>query len=149
VISPYVFLSSPVDRRHMGLINLTVGYGESVIQKHGDHLIKANKDALIATTEALAQFWFVDVFPFCKCCLCYQKQCNLRQILVEYVPSWFPGAQFQRIANANRKRADDIRYLGYRAAQEAYVSHSKSFSILSSSCKRFDLCRRMVTETKV
>jgi len=36
------------------------------MQKHGEHLTKVNREALIATTSALAQFWFVDVFPFCK-----------------------------------------------------------------------------------
>jgi hypothetical protein len=50
----------------MAHINLTVGYGENVIEKHGKHLTKANRDVLIAATEALAQFWFVDVFPFCE-----------------------------------------------------------------------------------
>jgi len=47
-------------------INLTVAYGENVIQRHGEHLIKANKEVLKAITEALAQFWFVDVFPVCE-----------------------------------------------------------------------------------
>ena len=51
----------------MGHINLTVGYGEKVIQKHGEHLIEVNRDVMIATTSALAQFWLVDVFPFCMC----------------------------------------------------------------------------------
>lgn len=50
----------------MAHINLTVAYGENVIQQHGKHLTKANEEVLIATTSALAQFWFVDVLPFCE-----------------------------------------------------------------------------------
>jgi hypothetical protein len=71
VMQPYVIhrissCSYVSRRRHMAHITLTVGYGEKVIQKHGEHLTKANKHALITTTSALAQFWFVDVFPFCE-----------------------------------------------------------------------------------
>ncbi len=46
-------------------------------------------------------------------------------ISVEYIPAWFPGANFQRIAKANRKLITDIRYLGYDAAQTAHVSLNK------------------------
>ena len=107
----------------MAHINLTVGYGENVIQEHGKHLTKANRDALIASTSALAQFWFVDVFPFCGYNLCCHQTCCLKSIvLVEYLPAWFPGARFQRIAKKNQELARDIRYLGYHAAQDAYVS---------------------------
>ncbi len=53
-------------RRHTAHINLTVGYGENVIKQHGEHLTKANKDVLISITSALAQFWWVDVFPLCE-----------------------------------------------------------------------------------
>ena len=49
---------------------------------------------------------------------------------VEYVPAWFPGANFQRIAKINRELASDIRYLGYHAAQEAFVSHNDLYPIL-------------------
>lgn len=49
---------------------------------------------------------------------------------VQYVPSWFPGAHFQRIAKTNRELASDIRYLGYHAAQDAHVSYYIRFSIL-------------------
>ena len=57
----------------MAHITLTIGYGERVIQKHGKHLIKINRDAMIATTSALAQFWLVDVLPFCECSLCCRE----------------------------------------------------------------------------
>ena len=54
-------------------------------------------------------------------------------ILVEYIPAWFPGANFQRIAKANRLLADDMRYLGYDAALAAHVSLNKARSIPMSS----------------
>jgi len=49
-------------------------------------------------------------------------------IPVEYVPAWFPGANFQRIAKVNRELAFDMRYLGYHAAKDAYVSYHKLWS---------------------
>jgi hypothetical protein len=71
VMQPYVIhhissCSYASRRRHMAHINLTVGYGEKVVQKHGEHLTKVNRDALNTTDSALAQFWLVDVFPFCE-----------------------------------------------------------------------------------
>ena len=48
---------------------------------------------------------------------------------VEYIPAWFPGASFQRIAKVNRPLFADIRYLGYDAAHAAHVSLNKSRSI--------------------
>jgi len=60
----------------MSHINLTVGYGDNIIDKHGKRLTQANKDALIATTSALAQFWFVDVLPFCESSLRCHDLCS-------------------------------------------------------------------------
>ena len=50
-------------------------------------------------------------------------------ILVEYIPAWFPGANFQRIAKANRQLVGDMRYLGYDAAHAAHVSLNQARSI--------------------
>jgi len=58
---------------------------------------------------------------------------------VEYIPAWFPGANFQRIANKIRPLVADMRYLGYDAAHEAHVSHNNSCSILSYSVQLFKL----------
>ena len=48
---------------------------------------------------------------------------------VEYIPAWFPGASFQRIAKANRPLIADIRHLGYDAAHAAHVRLNKPRSI--------------------
>ena len=58
---------------------------------------------------------------------------------VEYIPAWFPGANFQRIARNNRRLVGDMRYLGYNAATEAHVSLNTSRSILSYSFQLFKL----------
>ena len=58
---------------------------------------------------------------------------------MEYIPEWFPGANFQRIASNNRRLAVDMRYLGYNAATEAHVSLNTSRSILSYSFRLFKL----------
>jgi len=50
---------------------------------------------------------------------------------VKYIPAWFPGASFQRIAKANRQLIGDIRYLGYDVAHAAHKNGHRDESLVS------------------
>ena len=65
---------------------------------------------------------------------CFSGAVQFKLIIsVEYIPAWFPGANFQRIAKANRQLVHDIRYLGYDVAHAAHVSFNNARSIPMSS----------------
>lgn len=90
--------------------------------------------------------------PFVSGVLFCHELCGFNLISsVEYIPAWFPGAGFQRIAKANCQLFADIRYLGYDAAHAAHVSLNKiTFYLCGLHSNRANyLCRRTATEMKV
>ncbi|KAH8116168.1 cytochrome P450 [Phellopilus nigrolimitatus] len=73
-------------RQSTGAIILMIAYGYST-QSENDPLVNIAEEAMVGFSKASEPGAFiVDRFPFLK-----------------YVPGWFPGADFQRIAKAMRK----------------------------------------------
>ncbi len=44
--------------------------------------------------------------------------------LVRYIPAWFPGAGFQKVAEEGRKLSNDLRSRPYEAAKAQIVGHT-------------------------
>jgi hypothetical protein len=52
--------------------------------------------------------FLVEVFPFCSCAL-LEERSRANASAVKYVPSWMPGAGFQRFAARIRKLQWNLR----------------------------------------
>ncbi|PVG01723.1 cytochrome P450 [Serendipita vermifera] len=78
-------------------------YGEKLWDDMGDILSERNLEAMDIANEHFFAFWLVDIIP-----------------LLRFVPSWFPGAHFQRIAQRSRYLVERIRYRAYKRVQELY-----------------------------
>ncbi|EIN12999.1 cytochrome P450 [Punctularia strigosozonata HHB-11173 SS5] len=77
-------------RRNAGAVILKVTYGYSV-DSDDDHFVRLADDRIRISEQASAPGWMVDSIPILK-----------------YVPSWFPGARFKRLAAKWREEVKDL-----------------------------------------
>ena len=83
---------------------MRIGYGIAV-QESDDPYISVAEEALNGITQAgIPGFFLVDFFPILK-----------------YVPSWFPGAGFQKKAARWRECINDMAEKPFRHVQEQLV----------------------------
>lgn len=94
-------------RKEAGAIILNISYGYNVEPEEADPLVDLADEALAQfSTAAQPGRWMVDILPFRGCSLSYCLVINVtsafgllpRLLIVKHVPSWFPGAGFQRVA---------------------------------------------------
>jgi hypothetical protein len=106
-------------------IVVNIAYGIDV-QESDDPYLSLAEEALNGLNQAaiLGTFW-VDLFP-----------------LLKYVPSWFPGAGFQKKAAHWREINATLAEKPFRYVEEQLVGRTFFFeSSWACSCKKF--CRRM------
>ncbi len=48
-------------------------------------------------------------------------------LAVKYIPAWFPGAEFQRIAQKGLQLSHDMRYIPYKNSRDKIVRASSAF----------------------
>ncbi|PVF92912.1 cytochrome P450 [Serendipita vermifera] len=99
------FQGDPLDpiTRLVGKIVVTLAYGPSVFDAHGQELIKLNRTALGEITHLANRFWLVDYIPPLK-----------------HIPAWMPGANFKRIAVEAYKRQTRIHCWPWEEVNERY-----------------------------
>ena len=82
------------------------------VRPYNDPYIKIAEDAVAAVAELLNPGAFlVDIIPILK-----------------YIPEWFPGARFQRIAAVMRKHASMVRNTPFAATEKLMVCDASFFS---------------------
>ncbi|PVF92921.1 cytochrome P450 [Serendipita vermifera] len=83
---------SPVVLKSVGAIVIVAGYGEKVYQEHGQELVDTSRQRSRMVTWVLTKVWLVDIFP-----------------ILQYIPSWFPGASFHRVAKEGKHVVTKVR----------------------------------------
>ncbi|PYH90001.1 cytochrome P450 oxidoreductase OrdA-like protein [Aspergillus ellipticus CBS 707.79] len=103
-------------RKEAGAIILKVGYGYT-IERHGqDPLVDLADRAMVEFSFALLPAtWLVDFIPKLK-----------------YVPTWFPGAEFAKIARRYKKNVTDFSSIPYEFVKQQMRSSSLAPSFLSN-----------------
>ena len=100
-----------------------MAYGDEIFKEHGQKLLEMNREAVDIVAFAGSKFWLVDLIPpRMHSAPCTPLQISL-QFSVQYIPSWFPGATFQRIAERSRALSDYIRYEPWRLVLDRVRSH--------------------------
>lgn len=103
---------------------MDVVYGIDVTDKH-DHFITIAERALQMFSDAASPGAFlVDIFP----ARTSQPLVVLQTVhdsfpTVRYVPKWFPGAEFQRIAALARKLTDEMVDEPVQEIEKSIVRH--------------------------
>lgn len=101
-------------------------YGDKIFKEHGQKLLEMNREAMDIVVFAGGRFWLVDLIPLRMHSTPFTTLRISLQSLVQYIPSWFPGATFQRIAERSRAVSDYIRYEPWRLVLDQVRSSSQS-----------------------
>ena len=95
------------------------------------HQVTSADDEFVALAEAVREHAektpgsnLVDVIPLCEFLLQNLLTTPLILCIVKYLPSWFPGAQFQRDAEIMRRLSMDMRLAPYEAVKKLMVTTS-------------------------
>jgi hypothetical protein len=117
----------PMPHRAVGTTILKISYGYEV---------QADKDPLIELAEkAMKQFadtltpgtYSVDVIPIRSfSILQYTAEFSHKTSAVKYLPSWFPGASFQKTARLYRQTLWDLVDIPFNMVLEQIVSVSEA-----------------------
>lgn len=112
--------------------NITA-YGYPNARSDDAHVQAADK-AQASAVNAMrpSHFWLVDIFPVLK-----------------YIPEWFPGATFKRVAREGRELVDDMRYGVLQWALKHYeegCTQQSFFTRLMASYKAGDISLDIVRD---
>ena len=91
-----------------------MAYGDEIFKEHGQKLLEMNREAIDLGSFAMSRFWLVDLIPPRMQPTPSTMIRPSLQISVQHIPSWFPGATFQRIAARSRVVSDYLRYEPWR-----------------------------------
>jgi len=91
-----------------------MAYGDEIFKEHGQKILEMNREGADLMVLAGSRFWLVDSFPPCVYSLPSVTLCSSLQFSVQYIPSWFPGATFQRLAKRSRVVSNFIRHEPWR-----------------------------------
>jgi hypothetical protein len=116
----------------IGSIINRLAYGEEIFAEHGQNIMQANREAMDLLNYTFTQFWFVDVFAPRNALFIFDPPAKwishslLSSPLlppVKYIPAWFPGATFQRIAKRSSELSDYIRNKPWKFVLERVRAH--------------------------
>jgi hypothetical protein len=83
---------------------MDIAYGIEVLPENDPYIKAAEKAVVIIGIAVKAGAFFVDAFPVLK-----------------YIPSWVPGAGFQKFARESRTLVDEVVESPFRALKQAVV----------------------------
>ncbi|KAG8817416.1 hypothetical protein FRC17_011240 [Serendipita sp. 399] len=102
--------------RTISTIITIITYGEEFYRKHGEELVQLNVENTHLLAWAFTKFWAVDVIPFLR-----------------YIPEWFPGASFKRLAKIGGDQTSRIRYWAFGAIKDAVAKGTADESLVSKN----------------
>jgi hypothetical protein len=97
------------------------------------YVVDAEKAMHIFNVTTVPGAFLVDVLPFCESCslVILARVCLINsKCIVRYVPSWFPGAAFQKQAKLWREDMDRARSRPVDSVMKDVVSTKPPFVIL-------------------
>ncbi|KAG8835162.1 hypothetical protein FRC17_005020 [Serendipita sp. 399] len=104
----------PQVARTFSTILTVIAYGEKFYSEHGEALVQLNIENTHLLSWALTKFWAVDVVAFLR-----------------YVPSWVPGANFQRVARTSSDQVQRVRFWPFGYVKGALTKGTADDSLVS------------------
>jgi hypothetical protein len=98
----------------IGSIINRMAYGDEIFKEHGQKILEMNHEGMDLMITAGNSFWLVDVFALCMHSLPSIVLCISLRFSVRYIPSWFPGATFQQLAERSKVVSHYLRYEPWR-----------------------------------
>ncbi|KAI5118845.1 hypothetical protein M0805_006164 [Coniferiporia weirii] len=113
------FLNTPKDfiqhvRNSVGATIMMMAYGHEALPDNDPYLTIAEEGVAALAEAATPGVFLVEVIPWLK-----------------YVPAWFPGAGFQRVAEKGRKLSYDMQYKPYYEMKERVLNGTARPSMTS------------------
>ncbi|KAF8505027.1 cytochrome P450 [Hysterangium stoloniferum] len=102
-------------------IVMDIAYGYEVSTENDRFVVLAERNLHILSRTLRPGAYLVDVFPILK-----------------YVPSWFPGAEFKRIAQETRRNVQEARDAPFQAAKEQLGKGVARPSLVSNALTELD-----------
>lgn len=100
-------------------MRLAYGY----VLEENDPFIEVSREAMRYFAICTMSHFWVNWFPICKSIYSsIGENLKLHLELVRYVPSWFPGAQFQRLGREGREIREQYSNDPFQPVFEAVVS---------------------------
>ncbi|KLO06513.1 CyP450 monooxygenase [Schizopora paradoxa] len=93
---------------------MLAAYGHEVVEANDSYVSLVEEGTIFAGSAAVPGQFLVDIFPWLK-----------------YVPTWFPGAGFQKIAQQGRRLSHDMRYIPYENTKNKILSGEAGQSLVS------------------
>ncbi|KAJ6573817.1 cytochrome P450 [Mycena vulgaris] len=119
-------------RKTAGAMVLHLTYGYKIREDGDDPLVDLADKALAEFSETVRPgAWLVDVMPILK-----------------YVPSWFPGADFKRIAKMYTKSCDDLAEVPLAYVNQQMASGQETASYASNLLQEKDISAERLDEIK-
>lgn len=107
---------------------MDVTYGVEVSPSN-DRYIQVAEEAMGLLSQAeMPGAFLVDVIHPCKCRIWFDLQHLPHNVVVKYVPGWFPGAGFKKMAALSRQLTQELLDRPFGAVKKAMVKQSQSFS---------------------
>ncbi|KAG8835163.1 hypothetical protein FRC17_005021 [Serendipita sp. 399] len=100
--------------KSIGEIVTIIAYGEHIYRRHGDELVQLNTERTDLIAWVFTKFWTVNVLPFLR-----------------YIPAWFPGAYFQRVAKRGSRVAYRVRFWPFEMVKDAMAKGIADESLVS------------------
>lgn len=117
-----IIMIVPLRRRTAGAIILMIAYGYQ-IKEYDDPLVTSvdkATDEFAKSTQPGA--FLVDIIPSCKRSSVSPSRLVLKYTTVRYIPAWFPGALFQRLAKTWRTSLWQMADLPHEMVKNRMVS---------------------------
>ncbi|KAG8754880.1 hypothetical protein FRC14_004554 [Serendipita sp. 396] len=100
--------------KSIGSVITTISYGEHIYSEHGATLAQLNTERTQLFTWVITKFWFVNILPFLR-----------------YIPSWFPGAHFQKVAKRGSSLTTRVRFWPFEMVKDAMAKGTADESLIS------------------
>lgn len=102
------------------------------MKPEGDEFVAlAEKSADTFSQAAAPGVWLVDIFPSCMLATISRNLILTKLDTVQYIPSWFPGAKFKRIAEEWKAVNDYLHAKPYNDVKAAVAAGTHHGSITS------------------
>ena len=103
-----------------GAIIMMVSYGHKVDSVDDQYVALA--EAVRLHAEARPGTELVDVFPICELCSSFlYLSHDINRSTVKYLPSWFPGAEFKKVAAIGQQLSVKMRSAPYEMIKKRLV----------------------------
>ncbi|KIM31145.1 hypothetical protein M408DRAFT_21236 [Serendipita vermifera MAFF 305830] len=98
----------------IGKVIVTISYGDDLWRDQGKQLVQINTEGVDLVTHVFGQIWLPNIVP-----------------ITRFLPSWFPGLTFPKVAKRGREIFHTIRYSPFEVVKNAVDRGEADFSVIS------------------